>query len=228
MSWSSRPLPRCHLHAPLPPRSSHTSVPPTRRCRPAAPRLLQSAAKRYKVTGSGKVMVRRAGKQHLNEKQSRKTKRNLRWALAAGCLMQGAAAMSCAPPRTKPHRAGDTPPIPPRDVQPALCLMHVCSDMSTAAAAAAAAAALQQDDCCQRDAQGPHPRLPALCQDQVIAASSPGAAAAAAAAAATRYCGERVMDSSNGGWRCSSGASRAAVESINCGVALPAPARFWF
>ncbi len=38
----------------------------------------QSAAKRYKVTGSGKVMVRRAGKQHLNEKQSRKTKRNLR------------------------------------------------------------------------------------------------------------------------------------------------------
>jgi hypothetical protein len=38
----------------------------------------QSAAKRYKLTGSGKVMVRRAGKQHLNEKQSRKTKRNLR------------------------------------------------------------------------------------------------------------------------------------------------------
>lgn len=37
----------------------------------------QSAAKRYKITGSGKVMVRRAGKQHLNEKQSRKTKRNL-------------------------------------------------------------------------------------------------------------------------------------------------------
>ena len=39
---------------------------------------MQSAAKRYKLTGSGKVMVRRAGKQHLNEKQSRKTKRNLR------------------------------------------------------------------------------------------------------------------------------------------------------
>ncbi|PRW58039.1 50S ribosomal L35 [Chlorella sorokiniana] len=37
----------------------------------------KSAAKRYKITGSGKVMVRRAGKQHLNEKQSRKTKRNL-------------------------------------------------------------------------------------------------------------------------------------------------------
>ncbi|PSC74543.1 50S ribosomal chloroplastic [Micractinium conductrix] len=37
----------------------------------------KSAAKRYKLTGSGKVMVRRAGKQHLNEKQSRKTKRNL-------------------------------------------------------------------------------------------------------------------------------------------------------
>lgn len=46
----------------------------------AKPYLLpspQSAAKRYKITGSGKVMVRRAGKQHLNEKQSRKTKRNL-------------------------------------------------------------------------------------------------------------------------------------------------------
>lgn len=37
----------------------------------------KSAAKRYKVTGSGKVLVRRAGKQHLNEKQSSKTKRNL-------------------------------------------------------------------------------------------------------------------------------------------------------
>jgi large subunit ribosomal protein L35 len=38
---------------------------------------VQAAAKRYKITGSGKVMVRRAGKQHLNEKQSSKTKRNL-------------------------------------------------------------------------------------------------------------------------------------------------------
>ncbi|EFN55655.1 hypothetical protein CHLNCDRAFT_133856 [Chlorella variabilis] len=37
----------------------------------------KAAAKRYKVTGSGKVVVRRAGKQHLNEKQSAKTKRNL-------------------------------------------------------------------------------------------------------------------------------------------------------
>lgn len=46
--------------------------------------MLQSAAKRYKVTGSGKVMVRRAGKQHLNEKQSRKTKRNLRCVRLAG------------------------------------------------------------------------------------------------------------------------------------------------
>ncbi|KAL4430643.1 hypothetical protein ABPG75_005899 [Micractinium tetrahymenae] len=43
----------------------------------------KSAAKRYKVTGSGKVMVRRAGKQHLNEKQSRKTKRNLGKMVAA-------------------------------------------------------------------------------------------------------------------------------------------------
>jgi hypothetical protein len=51
----------------------------------APPPLPQSAAKRYKVTGSGKVMVRRAGKQHLNEKQSRKTKRNLRWALRSAC-----------------------------------------------------------------------------------------------------------------------------------------------
>jgi ribosomal protein L35 len=32
---------------------------------------LQSAAKRYKVTGTGKVMGRRAGKQHFNEKKSR-------------------------------------------------------------------------------------------------------------------------------------------------------------
>jgi ribosomal protein L35 len=32
----------------------------------------KAAAKRYKITGSGKVMCRRAGKQHLNEKMSRK------------------------------------------------------------------------------------------------------------------------------------------------------------
>jgi large subunit ribosomal protein L35 len=47
------------------------------------PRPLQSAAKRYKITAGGKVMVRRAGKQHLNEKQSRKTKRNLGKMIAA-------------------------------------------------------------------------------------------------------------------------------------------------
>lgn len=56
-----------------PPCCAAPSHAPRRFC--AAP--LQSAAKRYKVTGAGKVMVRRAGKQHLNEKQSRKTKRNL-------------------------------------------------------------------------------------------------------------------------------------------------------
>ncbi len=32
---------------------------------------MQAAAKRYKVTGSGKLMARRAGKQHFNEKMSR-------------------------------------------------------------------------------------------------------------------------------------------------------------
>lgn len=31
----------------------------------------KSAAKRYKITGGGKVMVRQAGKQHLNEKMKR-------------------------------------------------------------------------------------------------------------------------------------------------------------
>ena len=39
--------------------------------------LPQSAAKRYKVTASGKVMVRRAGKQHLNEKMNRAKKNKL-------------------------------------------------------------------------------------------------------------------------------------------------------
>ena len=46
------------------------------------PPSTQAAAKRYKVTGSGKVMVRRAGKQHLNEKMSRKKNKSLR---CAGC-----------------------------------------------------------------------------------------------------------------------------------------------
>ena len=38
---------------------------------------LQAAAKRYRVTGSGKVMARHAGKQHMNEKQTRAKKREL-------------------------------------------------------------------------------------------------------------------------------------------------------
>lgn len=38
---------------------------------------MQSAAKRYKVTGSGKVMARRPGKQHLNEKMSKSNKKKL-------------------------------------------------------------------------------------------------------------------------------------------------------
>jgi large subunit ribosomal protein L35 len=38
---------------------------------------VQSAAKRYKVTGSGKVMARHSGKQHMNEKQTRQKKRDL-------------------------------------------------------------------------------------------------------------------------------------------------------
>ena len=37
----------------------------------------QSAAKRYKVTGSGKVMARHSGKQHMNEKKNRNRKRRL-------------------------------------------------------------------------------------------------------------------------------------------------------
>lgn len=37
----------------------------------------KSAKKRYKITGSGKVMVRRAGKQHLNEKMNRAKNRQL-------------------------------------------------------------------------------------------------------------------------------------------------------
>lgn len=35
------------------------------------PHAVQAAAKRYKVTGTGKVMARSAGKQHFNEKMSR-------------------------------------------------------------------------------------------------------------------------------------------------------------
>ena len=37
----------------------------------------QAAAKRYKVTGSGKVLVRKPGKQHINEKKSPKRLRRL-------------------------------------------------------------------------------------------------------------------------------------------------------
>jgi large subunit ribosomal protein L35 len=46
----------------------------------------KAAAKRYKVTGSGKVMGRHAGKQHMNEKMSTNHKRELSgsFVLAAG------------------------------------------------------------------------------------------------------------------------------------------------
>mmetsp|Transcript_39689 Transcript_39689/g.112601 ORF Transcript_39689/g.112601 Transcript_39689/m.112601 type:complete len:164 (-) Transcript_39689:135-626(-) len=37
----------------------------------------KAAAKRYKITGSGKVMVRRPGKQHLNEKYSASAKKKM-------------------------------------------------------------------------------------------------------------------------------------------------------
>ena len=50
-------------------------------CTPINP--LQSAAKRYRVTGGGKVMVRRAGKQHLNEKMSKAKKKSLGNAIQA-------------------------------------------------------------------------------------------------------------------------------------------------
>ncbi len=38
----------------------------------------RSAAKRFKVTGSGKVLHFRAGKSHLLRKKNRKRKRNLK------------------------------------------------------------------------------------------------------------------------------------------------------
>ncbi|MBX6423567.1 50S ribosomal protein L35 [Thermosulfurimonas sp. F29] len=38
----------------------------------------RSAAKRFKVTGKGKIVHFRAGKSHLNRKKSAKRKRNLR------------------------------------------------------------------------------------------------------------------------------------------------------
>ncbi len=38
----------------------------------------RSAAKRFKITGSGKIMRRKAYKSHILTKKSRKRKRNLR------------------------------------------------------------------------------------------------------------------------------------------------------
>ena len=39
--------------------------------------VMQAAAKRYKITGTGKVLTRRPGKQHMNQKMSRQHKRKL-------------------------------------------------------------------------------------------------------------------------------------------------------
>ncbi len=40
----------------------------------------KSAAKRYRVTGTGKIKYRKQGLRHILTKKSRKTKRNLRQA----------------------------------------------------------------------------------------------------------------------------------------------------
>lgn len=45
--------------------------------RPLNVLVMQAAAKRYKITGTGKVLTRRPGKQHINEKKSPKRLRNL-------------------------------------------------------------------------------------------------------------------------------------------------------
>jgi large subunit ribosomal protein L35 len=39
--------------------------------------LLQSAAKRYRITGTGRVVVRHAGKNHFQEKKSSKRRQKL-------------------------------------------------------------------------------------------------------------------------------------------------------
>ena len=52
-------------------------MPPSPTAPPPHTHVPQSAAKRYKVTGSGKVMARHSGKQHMNEKQTRHKKREL-------------------------------------------------------------------------------------------------------------------------------------------------------
>lgn len=44
----------------------------------------RSAAKRYRVTGSGKVKTGRKGKRHIFTGKSRKRKRNLRGSLLLG------------------------------------------------------------------------------------------------------------------------------------------------
>jgi large subunit ribosomal protein L35 len=59
---------------PPPPPLTHAHVRPAP---PTTKQKLQSAAKRIKVTGSGKLMARHSGKQHLNEKMSREQKRQL-------------------------------------------------------------------------------------------------------------------------------------------------------
>jgi large subunit ribosomal protein L35 len=38
----------------------------------------KAAARRFKITGTGKILRRQAGKRHLNEWMSAKTKRHLR------------------------------------------------------------------------------------------------------------------------------------------------------
>lgn len=48
----------------------------------------KSAAKRYKVTGTGKVMFKKQGLRHILTKKSTKRKRNLR---AAGILSESEA-----------------------------------------------------------------------------------------------------------------------------------------
>ena len=62
--------------APLPGNKTKQNPPPQKTPQKKQKKT-QSASKRIKVTGSGKLMARHSGKQHLNEKMSREQKRQL-------------------------------------------------------------------------------------------------------------------------------------------------------
>lgn len=144
--------------------ATHTGVYALRHCP-------QSAKKRYKVTGSGKVMVRRSGKQHLNEKLLKAKKKALRRARCCHLALPHSAA-ACGGRARKAVGRRPRPDRPLLERQALGARRSTCRGAGPDGPVPPRPAAPQQGAPGQQQRPGEHPRLPALRLHQVSARRS--------------------------------------------------------